>query len=529
MDKRNLFITSVTILVASQVASCQRTASNGSDVKTLDQMASGSGSNYSCAADGQSPASSYVSTVAMQRVFVADGSKCSDSKNSSTETCRAMKDVLNVIAAKSEILVKNYFDTIKGNILLSDDMVAKLCQSSFADPNSPQFVKEDVRSKIDGCWSIPKVSEGVYAVTMNHKANASSIRNNGIRVFGMFYGQAVQQMSMANGKFSYDMNYKPDDGVRKTLWDHKKDLASLFLQDVKAGEAGGQYSLTKLPYLTAAGITKIRAGSAPAVDTSLFDGDISLQRFVDTVMGEAFDSGFCQASQTASANSSTFKNTMKAFNEQILPGLNQLASSMGTAAGASQPADASQPANGAPSKGFGLGAFDSVGGFFSSLATMMTSGGMLGNGVGATNNAAALAYNNLRLNPTNNPQLAGYNPQLAQAANPALPNYNPTLLQQQTMTLQQQASMPAAGASILNPYGTVNPYGAVNPLSSMFGSSNGGILSMFSSMGSSNVCPNGNCSVASGGCSGSGCGGSASAGASGGSSGGCSGGCSNCS
>lgn len=489
-----------------------RPKAGSSDVKTLDQMASGSGANYSCALSQSAQKNLYVSSVAMERVVLSDGSNCS--AKSSNATCEAMQDVLNVIAAKNETLVRNYFDTIKGQIKISNDSVLKLCQSSFSDSNSPQFIKPELRAKIDGCWSIPKLADGSYAVAMVHKEDAESIRRNGIRVFGMFYGQAVQQMSKdASGKFAYDPNYIPTDSVRKNLWDKKKELAQLFLQDVKDASASGKYSLDNLPFLTADAKAKVNSTadvSALPLDTLFAKTDaIAMQRFVDTVMGEAFDSGFCQASENTSANSSTFKNTMNVFNGEILGELTQLASTMGTTPINSQPNIAKQASGPVSNQGFGL---NTSSGFFAMLMGAMGgtggAGGMLpGSGMGSTNSASQ-ALQALSLNPTNNPQAAGYNPNLPQSVNPSLPNYNANasaLLQQQMVTLQQQASMTAPASGMMS-----------NPALASNGLNMASMMSAFSGLRGSSVNAGGGCSNCSGGCCGGNCGG-------------CSGGSCNCS
>lgn len=492
--------------VTATTLSCKPAGNSGSDVKTLDQMASGSDASYSCAASGTAN-NGYVSEVAMKHVLLSGGVPCSESKGN--PACKAMQDVLNIIASRSDILVRNYFDTIKGNISLSNENVETLCQSSFSDPNSPQFIKDDLRRKIDGCWSIPKGADGKYVVAMVHKQDAESIRRNAIRVFGMFYGQAVQQMvKQSDGQFAYDLNYSPSDGPRKNLWDAKKNLASLFLKDVAAAsKPGSNYNLEKLPFLkrslTADDKAKLANGQG-ALDDSLFENNkVYYQRFVDTVMGQAFDSGFCQAEANIAANKTSFKETMGVFNNQILPQLQDLAIAMGTAAG-SQPAAQPSVANG-NGQSFGLG----MSGFFGALASMMgTPNTGVGTMPGSANPAAAAAYNNLNMNPTNNPAMTQYyNPALAQSANPNAPNYNPALLAQQRQQLQQQA-MPTG----TNPNMGSGMFGGLfGPAPTSFATNNqssDGLFGALANMQGSRVCPNcpdGTCSNCTGGVSGSNC------------------------
>lgn len=404
MSNVNAFGIALSVIVVA--SGCRPAGSKSSDTKTLDQMASGSGmSLYSCAATPV--ANSYVSETAMQHVILPDGSSCG--KNSDAK-CAAVKDVLSIIAARNPMLVQNYFDTIKGNVKISEAAVEVACRKPFSDANSPQFVSEQDRKTIAGCWSIAQMPDGSSVTALVMSEDPAKIRQGGIRIMGMFYGQAVQQMSKnASGKFVYDPNYTPTDGVRKTLWDKKKELALLFLDDVRKAEvsSGGKYKLENIKSLDANAVAAVRNSpdtKSLNIDT-IFPNAVKMQRFVDTVMGEAFDSGFCQAEQNIKANATSFAGTMGVFNSEILPDLSALASAMGTPA-SQAPVSASTAAS--SNQGFGL----MGGGFFASLM------GLFGQGAagGVPNQQQGTPYYPQQgvnpANPTNNPQLPGYNPSL---------------------------------------------------------------------------------------------------------------------
>jgi hypothetical protein len=452
-------------LAVTAVASGCRPAGSKSDVKTLDQLASGKGmGTYSCAATPVE--NEYVTKTAMQKVTLADGkTKCGSSAD---PKCAAVKDVLSIIAKSKQELVQNYFDTIGGNILISNDSVAKVCQAAFSDPKSEQYVSEENRKTISGCWSIAQLADGSSVTTLVMSESPDAIRQGGIRIMGMFYGQAVPQMSnIGGGKFVYNADYTEADSVRKTLWDKKKELAQIFLDDVRKAEAasGGKYKLENLPLLDAKAVKLIRDASdskSLVIDTIIPDR-INRQRFVDTVMGEAFDSGFCQAAENNTANEKSFAGTMNVFRTEILSDLTDLTKTMGTVVTPSNQVQASN-VNANSNQGFGL--FGS--GFFASLL-----------GMGTMGNTGVNFYVN-PANPTNNPQLPGYNPSLP------------------TNTMQQP--------------GYINPALNQNLRAAQTGVNIGMLTQLFGGLSRGNTsCPN--CNVA-GGCTGGNCG--------------CPGGCSTC-
>lgn len=307
---------------------CKPAAQN-SKVKTLDEMASGKSGTYMCAASGGTP-SQNVSRFVSRNVVLDDGTTCGDQNRSKQqlEYCSAVKDVLTAIDSKDPNLLPVYFETLGGQIKVSNQAVGALCQAAFSDQSSEQYVQTEYRKTISGCWSIAKLPDasGRYALVMPHKEDAAEIRRNGIRVFGMFFGQALQQMKKQGSSWIYDPNYSPEDSTRKNLWEKKKELASIFLSDIVAVEKAGKYSLDHLPLLSPLMRQKIRLGSTNV--SVVITEKVVQQRFVDMVMGEAFDSGFCQAKENLAASQTSFKKSMAYFNSVVLGELQSLTSSL---------------------------------------------------------------------------------------------------------------------------------------------------------------------------------------------------------
>jgi hypothetical protein len=299
------------LVLAPGLGSCKRMPTAESDLKTLQDFASSGDAAGNMCGDGR-----HAVDPASQGRILVNQKNCASLPPGDPDI-QSCKDIQTTLSSVPQAVQKSFFDL--GGSIMATVSANQNCESVFADPASPQYAPDAYRRKIAGCTvfaqggEFPGLAAGDNRLVMFVKNDTASIRHNLVRMFGFFYAQVVPRLKFNGGKGPMLYDYDVRSVVDSSFTSFQTELANQFLNDMLRLESNPATQLKyKLENITAFigknGPEKVRSNKKSGSSDLLagldfaLDGDVTaggeltqvrLDRFLATVMAEAFDSMNC--------------------------------------------------------------------------------------------------------------------------------------------------------------------------------------------------------------------------------------------